>query len=273
MTRRWFSTPLETVATFWRILRRDGVTLGFCSHDRDLWFDGVLHRAAPGMVPSAIRRTAGLDADSAEISGVISHDCIAASDLEAGRFDDARVMVGLIDWESLESEVLYRGSMGPVSSEDGRFAAELVSRKAELQRDPVPRTSPTCRAEFCGPGCQLSPARFSHEAQLTSLNLEANCVTLAMETTPQNLIGGFVRWVDGPLAGLSARMVGLSPAGLMLDAPVEPGLVPGTRALVRQGCDRTIDTCATRFGNAINFQGEPFLPGNDLVTRYPTPSQ
>jgi hypothetical protein len=38
---------------------------------------------------------------------------------------------------------------------------------------------------------------------------------------------------------------------------------------VQEGCDHTIATCAARFGNAINFQGEPFLPGNDSLTRYP----
>ena len=74
MTRVFLAAELEGVATFWRIYRRDGVTLGFTSHDRDLWFDGVLHRAAPGMTPSAIRRTAGLDRDSAEMEGALAHD-------------------------------------------------------------------------------------------------------------------------------------------------------------------------------------------------------
>ena len=49
MTRVFYRQALEGVATFWRIRRRDGVTLGLTSHDRDLWFDGVRHRAAPGM--------------------------------------------------------------------------------------------------------------------------------------------------------------------------------------------------------------------------------
>ena len=40
-TRTWFSQALETVAIWWRLERRDGVTLGFTTHDRDLWFDGV----------------------------------------------------------------------------------------------------------------------------------------------------------------------------------------------------------------------------------------
>ena len=50
-------------------------------------------------------------------------------------------------------------------------------------------------------------------------------------------------------------------------------LTAGTRALVQEGCDRTLATCATRFGNAVNFQGEPFLPGNDLVARHPSAPQ
>jgi hypothetical protein len=36
MSRIWFAGDLETVATFWRVLRTDGVTLGFTSHDHDL---------------------------------------------------------------------------------------------------------------------------------------------------------------------------------------------------------------------------------------------
>jgi hypothetical protein len=38
--------------------------------------------------------------------------------------------------------------------------------------------------------------------------------------------------------------------------------------ILREGCDHTLPTCAERFANAVNFQGEPFLPGNDLVVRY-----
>ena len=45
----------------------------------------------------------------------------------------------------------------------------------------------------------------------------------------------------------------------------------GVGALVEiiEGCDKSIATCAGRFGNAVNFRGEPYLPGVDLLTRYP----
>ena len=51
MTRIWFSSELETVATWWRIERVDGVALGFISHDRNVAFGGITYRTAPGMVP------------------------------------------------------------------------------------------------------------------------------------------------------------------------------------------------------------------------------
>ena len=273
MSRVWFAQSLETAATFWRVLRRDGVTLGFTTHDRDLWFDGVLHSSTPGMVPSSVRRSAGFEPDSAEVEGALSHDSIAASDLSSGRFDGARVLIGLADWETGEREVLYRGEMGSVVEEAGKFSAELRSRKAELQRDPIPRTSPSCRAEFCGPGCALSAARFTHEGVLSAFDPDANTVTFTAGVTPALLAGGTIRWLDGPHAGGEMTILAVGTGGLVVDAPLDSALAAGQRALLREGCDHTLDTCATRFANAVNFQGEPFLPGNDLVFRYPPPPQ
>ena len=273
MSRVWFSQPLETTATFWRVLRRDGVSLGFTTHDHDLWFDGVMHRATPGMLPSAIRRSAGFEPDSAEVQGALSHGSIDAFDLATGRFDGARVLIGLVDWESAERHVIYRGSIGSVTEEAGTFAADLVSRKAELQRDPVPRTSPSCRAAFCGPGCTLSAARFTHSGTLTCFELAGNTALIITSATLANLAGGTLRWLDGPYAGLTTDIAAVQAGRLVLAIPLDLAPPAGARVILREGCDRTLETCAVRFANAVNFQGEPFLPGNDLITRYPAPSQ
>ena len=39
---------VTTLATCWKITRRDGVVLGFTDHVRDLDVDGVTYRAASG---------------------------------------------------------------------------------------------------------------------------------------------------------------------------------------------------------------------------------
>lgn len=271
MSHVFFTSELEGVATFWRIHRRDGVTLGFTSHDRDLRFGGVLHRAAPGLLPSAIRRTAGLDGDSAEMRGALAHDSIRSDDLAEGRFDGARVEVGAVDWETVEHAVLFNGEIGQVAQEDGGFTAELRSAKAVLEADPVPRTSPTCRAPFCGRGCGLSAHRYAHRAVLTDCDPDRGAVSFDFPA-PADLLHGTVRWIDGPHSGLAMEIAAVEGSALVLDAALSAGLAIGTRAILREGCDHTLATCSARFGNAVNFRGEPFLPGNDLLSRYPGPA-
>ena len=269
MSKVFFQRELEGVATFWRIRRQDGVTIGLTSHNGNLWFDGIRHMSSPGMLPSAIRRTADLSSDSAEVQGALTHDSIAAADLEAGRFDGATVEIGLVDWETLGSAILYRGIIGGVAEEAGGYQADLQSVKAALETDPVPRTSPTCRAKFCGPGCTLNPVRFTHEAQSSGVDLANNAITFAAAPDAELFESGSLRWVDGPHAGQAMEIMSAEDGWLILDAVLDPRLPVGTRALLREGCDHTLTTCTERFDNAVNFRGEPFLPGNDLLTRYP----
>ena len=81
----------------------------------------------------------------------------------------------------------------------------------------------------------------------------------------------FARFAWRAKEGCRTNMVSVFEANV-IDTPLPAGLAPGQRAMAREGCDYRLDTCAARFGNAANFQGEPFLPGNDLLTRYPVPA-
>lgn len=271
MSRVWFSQELETVANWWRIFRTDGVAVGFTSHDRDLRFDDILHRAAPGMVPSAIRLDGGFDEDSAEVEGALDHDAIGAADLIAGRFDDARVEIGLVDWETLETFTIYAGDLGQVGQDGTQFTAQLRSAKERLSRDTLARTSPTCRAIFCGPECSLSSAKFTEECFVQSVDVDGNAISLSSARPANDFLDGSVRFIDGFGTGLILAVAAVDGDMLILDRYLPDDIQAGTRVLVRQGCDHRWQSCHERFGNAVNFRGEPFLPGNDLLTRYPVP--
>jgi uncharacterized phage protein (TIGR02218 family) len=263
--RRFFDRELDTAATFWRVLRKDGVTLGFTSHDRDLWFYGIRHRAAPGMVPAAIRLNADLQADSAEVEGALSHDSIRENDLAAGLYDGAAIEIGLVDWRSLEWMSLYNGSIGRIEDNSGSFAAELRSAKQMLEIDAVPRTSPTCRAVFCGPECGLSASRFTLRKRLDEIDFGNNRVKFS-----GIVADGQVRFLDGPQTGFVFGVISNQAEWLSLDRPLIEGTSIGTPSEIREGCDHTFATCSGRFANSVNFRGEPFLPGNDLLARYGT---
>jgi uncharacterized phage protein (TIGR02218 family) len=78
---------------------------------------------------------------------------------------------------------------------------------------------------------------------------------------------GTLRWMTGAATGLTQAVVDNDAGGLWLSDGASG--VSGALALLTQGCDRRLATCAGRFANVANFRGEPWLPGNDLLTRYP----
>jgi uncharacterized phage protein (TIGR02218 family) len=219
------------------------------------------------MVPTAIRLTADLSEESAGVEGALSHDAIREEDLVNGLFDHAAIEIGVVDWETLEARVLYSGTLGRLENGNQGFLGELRSAKSILERDLVPRTSPTCRATFCGRGCGLSSTRFTQRSTLTNVNFESNQVQFA-GIDPQDHVDGQVRFLDGPQTGVVFSIVGTIDDWLVLDRPLSASLASGTVAELREGCDHTLVTCASRFDNAVNFRGEPFLPGNDLLARY-----
>jgi uncharacterized phage protein (TIGR02218 family) len=260
---------LTTIALCWRIERRDGVTIGLTDHDRDLLIDGLTHRAAPGMTPSAIKRSDGLDAATMDVAGALTSAAIAESDLLAGRWDGAAVRVFAVDWTGAEGSVdLGSGTIGQVEMTDGAFTAELRGPAAALDGAVVESTSAECRADLGDARCREAMAGRTRFARVVSCDGQA--VTLDMsEPVANGWGGGLLRWFGGANTGLTSAIARSAGAVVTLRAPPALPVVAGDLVEVREGCDKSIATCSARFGNAANFRGEPYLPGIDLLTRYP----
>ena len=266
---RFFEKPVTTLAFCWRLDRRDGVTLGFTSHDRDLMIGGITYRAAPGMLPSAIHRSAGFDADNMDVRGALADDAISEADLSAGRWDGAALRLFAVDWAAPDESVsLARGELGTVELSDDAFSAELRGPTATLERPVVELTAPECRAEFGGPRCRIDLAGRRRFARLVSAE-EERLVLDTAEPSANAYGGGVLRWVRGRNSGLTGAIMASAGAEIWLRDPPAFAPAAGDRAEIVEGCDKRFGTCTGRFGNGVNFRGEPHLPGNDLLTRYP----
>jgi len=261
--------PLTTLAFCWRLERRDGVALGFTAHDRDLLIDGLVYRAAPGMAPSAVTLADGFDAGSMDVAGALSADGISEEDLEAGRWDGAGVRLFAVDWEAPgETVLLARGELGAAERAGAAFTAELRGPAAVLERAVVEQTSPECRATLGDRRCRVDLA--GRRALATVVSADGAALEMDRGEASANAHGyGILRWIDGANAGLSAAILSSAGNGILLRDPPALPVAVGDRAELIEGCDRSFATCRTRFGNAANFRGEPHLPGNDLLTRYP----
>jgi uncharacterized phage protein (TIGR02218 family) len=269
MSATWLSTSLVAAAWCWRLERRDGVVVALTSHDRDLWREGQLYRAAPGMRPSRIEQNDRVENQSIDLSGAISSAAISAEDIVAGRWDGAMLTLSLADWEAPDAPLtaVASGQLGSVIRRGQEFSVELNGPITGLDQPVGVATSPTCRAGFGDYDCRVALAPLTRRVEVTAV--DGLTAFVAGPGPDIDVAGGRLRWLVGAAAGLGSAILQQSGNALLLsEIPAALPTLPA-RAEVRAGCDKRLETCATRFANAINFRGEAHVPGFDLLTRYP----
>jgi uncharacterized phage protein (TIGR02218 family) len=265
----WLREELVTLAWCWRLSRRDGVVIGLTSHDCDLMVDGIRYRAAPGMKPSALETSDGLESETMDLDGAISSDAITTDDLDAGRWDGAALELFVTDWTAPGAApvTVARGFLGAVERRGAAFNAEMQGVTRLLDRPACPATSPSCRAMLGDRACRVDLAPRTHRRRVVAIT--ARAVTLDSPVAAGRIAFGELLWMEGAASGLATPVI--DDDGLVLQLAEMPPHAPVLPIRVRliEGCDKQMATCRDRFANMVNFRGEAHLPGNDLLTRYP----
>ena len=259
---------VSSLAFCWRLERRDGAGLALTSHDRPVTVGGVRYEPAPGMTPSAIRSEMGLEPRSSEVAGALSSAAIGEADILAGRWDGAALELTAVDWEApgFGAVELLSGTLGQVTAKDGEFGVELLGVAAELERPVCPLTSPECRAELGDARCRVDMAGRMVRAKV--VEAAGHRITIDQPVDARFRFGR-VRFLGGAANGVVRVILGAEGNELSLRSAPSALVVAGTAIEIVEGCDKRLETCAARFANAANLRGEPHLPGNDLLTRYP----
>lgn len=260
--------PLTSLAFCWRLERPDGGGLGLTSHDSPITIDDDLFLPSPGMVPAAVTHSLGLEPSSTEIAGAFSSHALSDTDLALGRWDGARVSLLAVDWRNLEAEPieLARGDLADVATRGKAFTAELRGAAWKLNEPVCPSTSPHCRAELGDKACRIDLAGRTRRMAAVAwdgVELEVDGV---VDVT---FLFGRLRYLSGANCGTDTLILGVDGSLLRLRDLPRADIAPGTTLEISEGCDKRLQTCSERFANAVNFRGEPHLPGMDLLTRFP----
>lgn len=139
-----FRARLESGATTtclcWRLERRDGLVLGLTEHDRPLVVDGLTYRPGAALEAATFRTGIDLAPGHGAARGALTSAAITDADLAAGLWNGARIDIIRADWQAPEHWVhVWSGQFSEISHGPEGLMAELVSRKAELER-PLGRT-------------------------------------------------------------------------------------------------------------------------------------
>lgn len=116
--RAHLAQPYQTMCTCWLIVRVDGAVFAFTDHDQKIAFDceaalvglGIsvpprmvgtgmqTYLAESGFTPSDIATSDALNVDNMEVDGVLVSPSITESDLNAGLWDFAFILVFQVNW-------------------------------------------------------------------------------------------------------------------------------------------------------------------------------
>ena len=276
---------VTTLAMLWTIVRQDGVSFYFTTHDEDILFPSGspqnTYRASGGFNKSAISNQAGLNVDDLEVMAFFDDESITVEELRAGLFDGAEVYVSLVNYKalSLGQVKLRRGWLGEcIATPEGLFKTELRGF-AELAQSPNGQIyGPECRAELGDVRCTVDVAALTESVTITSVtDRRTFIVSGAGNPDPAYYVGGVFTFTSGPNAGRSMEIAAWgvgSPeeaaiAQVTLFLPIGYAPEVGNTGTMRPGCDKTTTTCKARFNNLLNFRGEPYVPGLDAIMVYP----
>ena len=121
-------TGVTTTCRAWSVKRSDGVEFGFTDHDRDISFEGMIFRAESGVNAGMLQQSVGMEVDNTHIMGALRDDTITEKDIAAGRFDDANVVIYLVNWNNVYQRVIrFRGTFGAIEYGSGTFNVEIRS--------------------------------------------------------------------------------------------------------------------------------------------------
>lgn len=265
-----------TMCYCWRVVRKDGVTLGFTEHDNDLVFLSTTFEASAGFSATQVSSSLGLNVDNLDVAGAMQSDHITEPDLTAGRYDDAKVELWYVNFTDVSQRTLVlKGNLGEVKQSGIAFTAELRSLTNRLNQKQGRKFQRTCDAVFGDARCKFNKASVTETGTITVSSSPRSFRASGLSAATDFYSRGVLTWLTGPNAGAAydvkthTNSSGVVTVELWTPCPYAP--VVGNTFTIVAGCKQDFDTCKTKFNNIANFQGFPHIPGNDII--YKTPSQ
>ena len=185
----------------------------------------------------------------------------------AGKYDFAEIEIFMVNVTDLSQGIIThrRGWLGEVTLKNGQFVAEVRGLAQKLSQNIVELYTPTCRAIFGDGRCKASLASYTVGGSVNTVSSRQVFISNSMTQAAGYFSGGEVVWLTGANAGRRMEIKEFSNKQFTLVLPMPNNVAVGDTFNAIAGCDKTIGTCVAKFNNAVNFRGEPYVPGMDKM--------
>ena len=288
-----YDSQVNTTCMLLKITRNVGAfgtalpVLGVCTLDQDITYndgtDTVTYSAMAGFTPSNLSSTGDMGVDNAEAEILVpAYDLgpVVESDINAGRYDSAPFVLYRINYNDLTSgrhEIVMTGTLGQAKVVGGLSAfCELRSISQQFKQTVCEVDSITCRATFGDTACGYDISPLWENGTVSAVGTETDRQFSADTAFAEgDLVPGIVQWLTGDNAGRSyeieAHEVDIGGGGggsdlgtVALTFPTPFPIANGDTFKWRSDCGKQfIRDCKTKWSNALNFRGEPYIPVGD----------
>lgn len=258
---------VTTIATCWKITRRDGQIFTYTDHPAPITFEGFTYLASSAYNASTIESSSALNVDNLEISGAIDSATITEADLLAGKWDFAEVRIFEVNYSDLTQGALKlrRGWLGEVRTAGIGFTAELRGMLQAVQQNIGRIVSTRCDARVGDTRCKINLATFTDgrvNGTVTAVTDNRQFTASALTQATSWFDEGVLTWTAGLNAGLDKEIRTFTSGGAFALHNAMPFAVQvGDTFTVEVGCDGSLAACRDKFANVINRRAFDFLPG------------
>jgi len=259
--------PVTALAICWQLTLVGGTVMGFTDHIDDLVISGVTYKAATGISPSAIETKDRFSVDNLDVAGILDSTAITEADIMAGKYDFAEILIFMVNVTDLSQGMIIhrRGWLGEVSLKNGQFIAEVRGLAQKLSQNIGELYSPTCRAVFGDTRCKVNLASFTFGGTVNTVTSRQVFISNAMTQAAGYFSSGEIQWLTGANAGRRMEIKEFSNKQFTLALPMPNTIAVSDTFNAIAGCDKTFANCVAKFNNAVNFRGEPHVPGMDKM--------
>lgn len=278
-----FKSHRLTLAVLCLATRRDGVIFGFTDCDIDIPYGGQLYRAgAMGLTMSAHASSDNFLPENYEVAGVLSGGGITQNDILAGLWDGAALTFQIVNFRALGDGAVSegQGTIGKISTTSLGFTAEFLDIQQPLSQNLLRTIGYMCDTPLGSSRCKVDLGPYTLTATVGSTPFPTS--RLFTDTTRTEATdwwtGGNAIVTSGQSTGLRMEIKHFTSGGhfeLLFD--LFYGLAPGDTLTITPGCnhqkkraDGYTGDCIVKFNNAVNYQGEDAILGNDDALTYQT---
>lgn len=257
-------------ATCLLVTLSDGSNLGFTSHDEDLVIDSISYISNSGLELGKYEENLSLKNDELKTFSVLDSDIISEDDIGSGKFDDAKIELFLVDYSDVDAGKisLKKGYISRITSEEGKFLAEIDSLSSKLKREITEVYSPLCRAKFGNTRCGFDRESVKVTGTITTVEDKRKFTDSSRDEEVGYFDYGIIKFTSGNNNGLQMEIKKYEEEGKFETVlPFTKDIEVGDSYDLYSGCDKRFSTCIEKFSNAENFRGFPHIPGTDKILK------